>query len=55
LKIPQNLLDHIQGEAEKVDYGEIIIKLNGTSNKIDVITQSRRRFDKAEENEKQEG
>lgn len=39
-------MDHIKNQIENIDYGSITIKLLGDSNKIDVITEIRQRFDK---------
>jgi len=46
MTIPENLLDYVKSEAEKVHHGRIIIELNKTSDKIDVIIESRERFNK---------
>lgn len=44
MKIPDVLVNHIRQEAGKIHHGKIIIELNETNNKIDVITESRERF-----------
>lgn len=46
MKIPENLIDYIRAESEKIDFGSIIIEFCATSNKIDIISQKRQRFEK---------
>jgi len=45
VKIPRNLLEHIITEAESMQYGTISIIINETNNKIDVVTERRKRFE----------
>lgn len=44
MEIPENLLAFIKTEARRIHHGRIIIELNATSDKIDVITELRERF-----------
>ena len=44
-KIPDNLLDYIQEEVGRVEYGKIVIELRGEGN-IDIVTEKRKRFPK---------
>lgn len=48
MKIPDNLINHIKSEAEKMEYGKIIININKTANGVDVVTEKRERFEKSE-------
>lgn len=45
--IPENLMAYVKAEAEKIRYGRVVIELNETANKIDVITETRERFERA--------
>lgn len=51
MKIPGNLLEFIQSEAKRVHHGRIILEINETSEKVDVITESRERFQKNQKKE----
>jgi len=42
--ITENLMKYIKNEIEQIEFGSVTIKLNGTSNKVDVVTESRQRF-----------
>ena len=56
--ISDKLLQDIKRRAQSIDYGEIIIKLNNTSNGIDVIYAPRIRYEKEKkviENIKEKG
>ena len=44
MKLTVEHIEHIKAECEQVDYGRIIIELNATTGKIDVVTEKRRRF-----------
>lgn len=44
MEIPANLWKHVQDEVRRVHHGRVIIELNKTSDKIDVVTESRERF-----------
>jgi len=43
--LSDSLLQHIKNEIEQISFGSVIIKLSGDSNKVDVITESRQRFE----------
>lgn len=45
-KIPDKLVEHIRSEAEKMEYGRIIININKTAPGVDVVTEKRQRFEK---------
>lgn len=45
-KVTESVLAYIQQEIERTHYGRIIIELNATANKIDIITEHRQRFQK---------
>jgi len=45
-KVPENLKKHILEEIEQIDYGRVIIEINGTSDKIYVVTERREQFAK---------
>lgn len=45
-EVSKNLLNYIKEEMENVPYGKITIELIGTSDKIDVIVENRKRFEK---------
>ena len=45
-EVSKNLLNYIKEEMENVPFGKIIIELVGTSDKIDVIVENRKRFEK---------
>ena len=47
-KATESVLAYIQQEIERTSYGRIIIELNATANKIDIITEHRQRFQKNE-------
>lgn len=51
-EMKKSVLDFVTSEMEKVHHGKIVIELNQTSNKIDVVTESRERFIKDNENSK---
>ena len=44
MKIPQNAIDHIKAEVEKINYGRVVLEINSISGKLDIITESRERF-----------
>ena len=44
MEIPENLFNYIKDQAKKVHHGRITIEINKTSNKMDVIVESRQRF-----------
>jgi hypothetical protein len=44
MKLSQNLINYIVEEADRVHHGRVIIEINATSDKIDVVTESRERF-----------
>lgn len=44
MNIPETLFTYIKEEASRIHHGRLIIELNETSNKIDVITETRERF-----------
>jgi len=44
MEIPNNLMDYVKSEAKRVHHGKVIIEINQTSDKIDVVTESRERF-----------
>lgn len=50
MELSKNVLEHIKQEAERVHHGRIIIELNATANKIDVVTESRERFNDNKKN-----
>ena len=52
MNIPDNLLKYVQSEARRIHHGRITIELNETSNKMDVIVESRERFNRAPQSEK---
>ena len=43
--VSSSLLEYIKEELERIEFGEVKIILQGNSNKIDVLTQERQRFD----------
>jgi len=45
-EVSENLLNYIKEEIQNVPYGKITIELVGTSDKIDVIVENRKRFEK---------
>ena len=45
-EVSENLMNYIKEEIQNVPYGKIIIELIGTSDKIDVIVENRKRFEK---------
>lgn len=44
MEIPEALISFIKEEATRVHHGKIIIEINETAKKIDVITEARTRF-----------
>ena len=44
MKLPENIIEFIKQEASRIHHGKIIIELNETSDKIDVVVESRERF-----------
>lgn len=44
MKLPENIIDFIKAEANRIHHGKIIIEINETSDKIDVVVESRERF-----------
>lgn len=44
MEIPNNLMDFVKSEAKRVHHGRVIIEINQTSDKLDVVTESRERF-----------
>jgi hypothetical protein len=45
-KLPDNIISHVKETAEKLNYGEITIKINKERDIIDVHTVVKDRFDK---------
>ena len=45
-RLGENLMEYIKSEVDKVEYGRIVIELNKGSDKVDVITEKRHRFEK---------
>ena len=45
-QLGENIVDYIKSECERIAYGRVIIELNDNSDKIDVITEVRQRFNK---------
>jgi len=45
-EVSENLMNYIKEEIQNVPYGKITIELIGTSDKIDVIVENRKRFEK---------
>jgi len=43
-KAVKSILDLVEFELKKVEYGNITIELKGFENKIDIITQKRQRI-----------
>lgn len=46
MKVSGAVLEYIKGEIEGLRFGKVTIEVVETSNKIDVITESRERFNK---------
>ena len=44
IKLPEELVQHIKEECMRIHHGRIIIDINASSKKLDVITESRERF-----------
>lgn len=44
MEIPDNLLNYIKEQANKVHHGRITIEINDTAHKMDVVVESRERF-----------
>jgi hypothetical protein len=44
MQMSDKLLSHVKNQVALVHHGRVIIEVNETSNKIDVITESRERF-----------
>ena len=56
MKIPDSLIDYIKSEAQRIHHGKVIIEINQTSDKVDVVTEHRERFTKkGEEKEMRRG
>jgi len=49
LELPANVVETIKNEYRGLEYGKITIEVNKTSNKIDVITERRARFNKSDD------
>lgn len=49
MEIPDNLLEYVRETAAKIGHGRVIIELNESSKKIDVISETRKRFNKDDE------
>jgi len=47
-KVSPELIQFIIQEIERLDYGKVIIEI-GTRNKVDIITETRKRFEKKDE------
>lgn len=47
-QISPSMLEYIRQEAERLQYGRIIIEVNASSDKSDIIVESRKRFPKDE-------
>jgi len=43
-KIIQDILEHVREEMNEIKYGKITIELQDNSDKIDIITEVRKRF-----------
>jgi hypothetical protein len=46
MELNENLLEYVKQEVKSLDFGKIIIEVNKTSDKIDIITEKRQRFEK---------
>lgn len=53
MRLPKNILEYIEKEAEQIHHGRIILELNDTLDKVDIIVENRERFSK-EKNEDRE-
>ncbi len=53
--IPENCIEYVKKEAKRVHHGKIIIEINETNDKIDVVTESRERFLKSRNNRMNNG
>ena len=53
MKLNENIIEHIKQEAERIHHGKLIIEINDTAGKVDVVTESRERF--TERKAKKEG
>lgn len=49
MKLTENLINYIKKEVENIEFGRVIIEVNKTSDKIDIITENRQRFVKGKE------
>lgn len=48
MKVPENIvrniMSYVKTEIEDLKYGRVIIEVIETSNRIDIVTENRRRF-----------
>lgn len=44
-KVPDDLLDYVKEQLERVEYGSVLIKVQGNDKRIDIISEDRQRFD----------
>lgn len=48
MEIPETLFAHIKNEARSVQHGRVTIEINESAGKIDVVTESRKRWSSKE-------
>jgi hypothetical protein len=48
-KLTATMVDYILEQSEKIQYGKIIIELRDNANFIDIIKESRNRFEKSDD------
>lgn len=49
--IPNEVMDYIKDEVQKIGYGQVTIELNEKNKFIDVVTERRKRFEKGKKKE----
>lgn len=48
--MPDEVLEYIKKETERIGYGKVVVEINKRLNFIDVISERRKRFSKEEKN-----
>lgn len=44
-KVSEATMEYIKSEIEKIEYGRVIIELTGRNDKMDVISENRKRIE----------
>jgi len=52
-RIPDNTKEYILSEIDRIEFGKVTVELNGTSDKVYVVSEQRQQFEKAKNKTKE--